>query len=200
MGLLIPAASTGFVRFVPQGAAGAKSPKESWIFCATLRDGSQFAIDLCNAQYNMTTAQEHTSGVFPWEQYMQRLAIPGGIPVKTQHLVYCFTDSVAAKFKGTAQDADAGRFVEEDLRIAAQVRASGTLNITLMALPLSNKMGYTLAQLMSLKSAEFDIAAAKFKACQSASMGFLRDTIDRGDVTWILTERLHKGGWYESGS
>lgn len=77
--------------------------------------------------------------------------------------------------------------------------ALSSFNISLMVLPLNGNMGCTLAQLTSLKTAEFDVAAAKFKACQKASLDTVRDIIDRGDAAWMLTERLHKGGWYGPG-
>jgi hypothetical protein len=67
-----------YARFVPQLSASSADPPVTWLFRATLRDGSTFAIDVCNAQYTASTVEDTHCGVFPWDQYMERLRVEVG--------------------------------------------------------------------------------------------------------------------------
>jgi hypothetical protein len=61
------------VEFVPQEAAIYKDTTTHHLFFVVLRDGTKWAIDLCNAQFCATTTLDHGSGVFPWADYMRQL-------------------------------------------------------------------------------------------------------------------------------
>jgi hypothetical protein len=61
------------VEFVPQEAAIYKDTTTHHLFFVVLRDGTKWAIDLCNAQFCATTTLDHESGVFPWADYMRQL-------------------------------------------------------------------------------------------------------------------------------
>lgn len=64
----------------------------------------------------MTNSQEHPCGVFPWEKYLQRLAIPKDTQIDYKPLIHCLDVNRYLKPTGNINDVDAGIFAVEDIR------------------------------------------------------------------------------------
>lgn len=106
-----------------------KPPKPPiyWIFRATLSNGSQFAIDPCNAQYSSTTKKERSHGVFPWDSYLRRLNVPTDAPLEVHELKYHEpkgTDHPA----GSLRRGRANIFANKDIRSTAESIAATYLS------------------------------------------------------------------------
>jgi hypothetical protein len=119
-------------------ASSDKSPAY-WIFRATLRDGSMFAIDPCNAQYSFTTTRERSCGVYPWESYISRLQSISGNPVDIHS-----HDFHAAKHMvkpvGNIKDGQQNISVDADVRSTAESMAIGALSVGYRKLPLKTQL------------------------------------------------------------
>jgi hypothetical protein len=115
-----------YVRFVPQAETAANSLPVCKIFRATLRNGQMFAIDPCNAQYNFSTSAEHGHGVSEWDSYIERLLIADRdtIDVKPTNFGHFLPAMITS---GTLADAQAGNFLDADIKATAEMKAHSNL-------------------------------------------------------------------------
>jgi hypothetical protein len=183
-----------FVHFVPRSASSSADPSVGWLFCATLSDGSKFAIDVCNAQYTVNTSEDPVCGVFPWEQYMERLSVTHGDLVGHQYLGYCLDNRYTAGMTGTARDVQAGIFTLKDKECVAGIFATGTYTLTSAVLHLKNG-GLTMSNLVGLPTSGYEERLNIFKARHQERLGHARNSVDRGDAQWMLLERFRAGAW-----
>lgn len=124
-------------------------PPIFWIFRATLIDGSQFAIDPCNAQYSFTTKQERSRGVFPWDAYLRRLEVPADVPLDVHELTFHEVKGTVDPV-GTLQQGRAHVFADEDIRSTAESIAATYFFATARDLVLTQDM--LLTQFMARSS------------------------------------------------
>lgn len=117
-------------------------PPPFWIFRATLSDGSQFAIDPCNAQYSFTTRKDRSRGVFPWDSYLGRLMVPDDGPFNTYGLTHRRPNARTPP-TGTLKEGRANFFRDEDIRSTAECAASAQLDVTARTLVLSHDLQLT---------------------------------------------------------
>jgi len=96
-----------------------ESPPTYWIFRATLSDGSQFAIDPCNAQYSFTTQQDRIRGVFPWNSYLGRLMVPSDAPLDAHELTF-HKPKGKVHPAGTLEEGRSNLFADQDIRSTAE--------------------------------------------------------------------------------
>jgi hypothetical protein len=52
-------------------------PATHWLFCFTLPDGSDYAVDFANAQFAHVPTRMHFYGIMPWSDYMSHLQLSG---------------------------------------------------------------------------------------------------------------------------
>lgn len=164
------------VRFGPLDDASSDKSPTSWIFRATLRDGSMFAIDPCNARYSFTTAEERKCGVFPWNSYMSRLSLASGAPVSIQSLGSHTPNSNASPV-GNIEDGKRNIFVDADIRLTAELLASGIPAYTCATLS-TGPTKLTLNKLMA-RNSNHTAHAANF----SIFKNHLEDIIKAGRTT-----------------
>lgn len=183
-----------FVRFVPQRSSSLADPSVGWLFCATLRDGSKFAIDVCNAQYTVNTSEDANCGVFPWEQYMTRLSVSHGDLVSEQDLGFCLNTPYSADPTGTARAVEAGILTLEDEQCVAEIFASSVTTVSPMVLSFKHD-GLTLTKLLDLPASGHEEGVVIFKAGHQQCLDHARGSLDRGDAQWMLLERFRAGAW-----
>ena len=128
-----------------------KPPKPPifWIFRATLSDGSQFAIDPCNAQYSFTTKKERSHGVFPWEPYLRRLEVPTDDPLEVHELKY-HEPRGSVHPAGSLRRGRANIFANKDIRSTAESIAATYLSAIASHLILTQDL--LLTTIMDRKS------------------------------------------------
>jgi hypothetical protein len=166
-----------------------KSPA-CWIFRATLRDGSIFAIDPCNAQYKFTTSQDRTRGVFPWKSYLDRLSVTG--PVKVDSIL-----SHAAKGEvfpeGSLGQGNANIFLDADIRSSADCLASSACKV--ISVGLQYRQGLSMKKLMARSSTHLEHAehVKLFKAQLTHSLKLTRD---HGIKVMVMDRLRHKAQNY----
>lgn len=114
-------------------------PPIYWIFRATLRDGSQFAIDTCNAQYTFTTKQERSHGVFPWDSYLRRLGVPADAPLHVHEITFHKPKGTVHPV-GTLKEGRADFFHDEDIRSTAESMIATQLFATARDLILTHEL------------------------------------------------------------
>lgn len=168
-----------YVKFIPQDETAQNMASTCYIFRATLRNGQMFALDPCNAQYNFTTAAERGHGIFEWDSYMDRLLVANRAAIDVQPLYF---RAPPAPLSGNFRDAQAGIFVDTDIKAAAETRAYSNL-VTFLAclrgvlaprpLPLPEESYLTLTQLMSFSSIDYEN-----KRCVAALTEVLDDVIE----------------------
>ena len=182
-------------RFVSRISVPGEDTSISWLFRATLRDGSSFAIDVCNAQYSVNSSEDADRGVFPWEQYMERLSVSHGDFVREQTLEACLRAQMTADLTGTVADVQAGILTAHDKQIVARVFVSTLVMLTLTTLPCL--YGLTLTELMGRPSPGFDEAVKTFKTCHQKGLDGMRKTMAlRSGCFWNVLQLVH--GWGES--
>jgi hypothetical protein len=145
------------VRFGPDDETSSDEPPSYWIFRATLRDGSMFAIDPCNAQYSFTTAEERNCGVFPWETYLSRLSLESGAPVSIQSLGSHAPNPDVSPV-GNIEDGKRGIFIDADIRLTAELLATRIPAYTCATLS-TGPTKLTLVKLMARDSNQTEHAA-----------------------------------------
>jgi hypothetical protein len=182
------------VRFVPRGSSSSVDQSVGWLFCAILSDGSKFAIDVCNAQYTVNTADDAVCGVFPWEPYMRRLSVAHGDIVAHQYLSYCLDNRYSAGLTGTAKDVEAGIFTAEDKEGAAEICATAVHTIVSVVMELKHG-GLTITKLMGLPASGYEEGVNSFKAVYQQCFDHARGSLERGDAQWMLLERFKAGAW-----
>lgn len=177
------------VRFGPLDEAASDKSPTYWIFRATLRDGSMFAIDPCNAQYSFTTAQERNCGVFPWNSYLSRLSLASGAPVSIQPLG-SHAPSPNATPIGNIEDGKRHIFVDADIRSTAESMGSKRIVKACITMPAT----LTLDQVLAHKSNQIEYAAnvRAFKNHLEAVIEAGRTT--KSGVKDVLMDRLHRKG------
>ena len=181
-----------YARFVPQLSASSADPTITWLFRATLRDGSTFAIDVCNAQYTASTVEDTHCGVFPWDQYMERLRVEvGGAFVG---LGFCATRRTRTDMTGTVEDVASGIFTAADKQTVAEVLAMSIIAVVSMALTHSTK-GLTMAKLVGLPSSDYVTGVQHFRFCLQECLKFARERIEAGDAQGMLLSRFEAGLW-----
>lgn len=170
--------ATRFLHLLPHGNTSLSKGSTSWVFRATLPDGSKFAIDLCNAQYSTTTAEQRYRAIFPWDEYLQRLEVPNGPPLDTQPLEYCITKIRGGPLKGSVNSAKAGIFVEEDVRahihsLSASANVVASNDKLIMPLPkLDSVVG------PASEERDYKLALEKYKATYGYHLHLSRRTVD----------------------
>ena len=179
-------------RFVSRISVPGEDTSISWLFRATLRDGSSFAIDVCNAQYSVNSLEDADRGVFPWEQYMERLSVTHGDLVREQALEACLRAQMTADLTGTVADVQAGILTAHDKQTVARVFVSTLAMFSVITLPLN---GLTLTELMGRSSPGFDEGVKSFKTCHQKGLDGTRKMIDDGAAQWMLLERFAAGAW-----
>jgi hypothetical protein len=188
-----PTASRSVRYHVEDDASSDKSPIY-WIFRATLRDGSMFAIDPCNAQYSFTTAEERNSGVFPWDYCIDRLSLTGD-PGVVHELGFHAPDKKAYPV-GNIEDGQRDIFVDADIRSTSESMASGALAVGCTT--LSSKTQLSLSGIMASTSNQTkhkeDISL--FKKHLQDVMPHMRTTEKDGvnGIKYVLMQRLHQKG------
>lgn len=134
------------VRFASLDFTSSNKSPTYWIFRAKLSDGSEFAIDPCNAQYSFTSAQERNCGVFSWQSYLNRLSITVSAISDIQDL-----RSHAPKRDvypvGSIKDGEKDVFIDADFRSTAELMASSSLAVACGTLRYKTKS--SLKQLMA---------------------------------------------------
>lgn len=142
------------VRFAPLDISASNKSLIYWIFRVTLRDGSVFAFDPCNAQYSCTTIQERKCGVFPWESYLSRLSVTSLIEVQG----FLFNAPKGEVYPvGNIKDGKANVFLDADIRSTAEWMASSFF--TCVSAGLQFKANRSLGQLMARSSSHQEFAA-----------------------------------------
>jgi hypothetical protein len=65
------------VVFIPshRGVKVPAIPATHWLFCITLPDGSDYAVDLANAQFAHTPTRMQFHGIMPWTDYISHLRL-----------------------------------------------------------------------------------------------------------------------------
>jgi hypothetical protein len=187
-----------FTRFVSRISVLENDTSICWVFRATLSDGSAFAIDVCNAQYGVSSPEDADRGVFPWGQYMERLSVSHGDLIKEQALEVCFQAQTKAGLTGNVADVQAGVLTAEDKQAVARFFVSTVALVTALALPYSHG-GLTLSKLVRLPSSGFDKAVTNFKTGHQKSLNGMRKMIDDGAAQRILLERFAGGQWLGPG-
>ena len=135
-----------------------------------------FAIDPCNAQYSFTTAEERNCGVFPWDSYVSRLPLASGAPVSVQSLGF-YTPSPDTSPVGDIEDGKKNIFVDADIRLTAELTASGIPAYTCATLS-TDPAKLTLDKLMARNSNQ-----AAHAANVSIFKDHLEDIIKAGRAT-----------------
>jgi len=183
-----------FTRFVPRIPAPSVDPSVSWIFRATLKDGSAFAIDVCNAQYTVNTPEDADRGVFPWEQYLTRLRVAPGDVLDEQALGSRVKIRYTETLTGTVEELQAGIITPEDKQNVAEhvAMAVGLVASTNM---LPEHGGLTVPKLIGLPSPGHEEGLNKFKDCHQRAMRIARDRIDHGDAQRLLFKQ-HVTGFF----
>ena len=170
----------------------------SWVFCATLQDDSKFAIDVCNAHYSMTTSQEHQCGVFPWEEYLQRLDIHKGTQIDYKPLIHCLDVNRYLKPTGTIKDGDVGIFALEDIR--RSVIGAAVISSKVCCAVLQERTKWKLAILLRASSADFDRGFAVYKHCFQLCYKEKRKIMKTDWVAQCVSQRIREEAEKESGA
>jgi hypothetical protein len=165
-----------------------------WLFQAKLTDGSLFAIDVCSAQYTINAPEDCDRGVFPWEQYMERLSVSHGDFVTERRLGFCILAQDYYPVTGTVENIKAGIFTAEDIQSVAEFLVKAVSESTIQVLP-KNHNGLTLERLLRLPPSDYNKGVESFKTCHQQSLQARRCIIDHGDTQYLLANRYEAGSW-----
>ena len=171
--LIVPKACY-FTRFISRVDFPGNDPGICWLLRATLRDGSEFAIDVCNAQYAINTAEDSNCGVFPWEPYMERLSVSNRGSVEGCDLGFCWKGG-GGDPTGSVEDIKNGSLTAEDKQFA------GTLMVSCAIERISITPG---------KLPYYDEGRTNFKAAYQQCLDIVRGNLVDGGAQQLLLQVL----------
>jgi hypothetical protein len=175
-----------FARFVARGSART-SGSICWILRATLRDGSTFAIDVCNAQYAASTPEDAFCGVFPWEQYMERLSVAKSDIIDTQVLNSSANMRLRTKLVSTLASVKAGVMAAEEKHCSADIMAMMIQEVTRGLIYRSPK-SVAVEKLTLLPSSDYEKEVNNFKAVHQRCLDIVNSKIVTGGVLGMIPE------------
>jgi hypothetical protein len=149
------------VEFVPQEAAIYKDATTHYLFCVILRDGTRWAIDLCNAQFCTTTQLDHEIGVFPYNDYMTQLKATTEDIIDARPLLSNKDTLVDMDLVGLPPTDRSPRFTRGCLHAKAEMLAILTPEGVLLSWPV--RMCGTLDQLPKLPVDEYNRVVCMLK-------------------------------------
>jgi hypothetical protein len=184
------------VQVNPSSSKKPKPPKPPiyWTFRATLSDGSQFAIDPCNAQYSFTTKQERSRGVFPWDSYLGRLEVPVDVPFDVHELTFHKPKGTAHPV-GTLEQGRSNFFLDEDIRSTAESIAATYIFATARDLTLTQDM--LMTQIMD-RSSNRQVYANHARAFKEQIERDFKERREAGIKTTLLHRLEVKAGVRQS--
>lgn len=94
---------------------------------------------------------------------------------------------------GTAANAAADIFLEEDVRASAHVAAMSVYEVTQTCIEAQN--GLTMAKLLGRHSAEYEASNSEYKTCHRTCLGILVNLIVGGRGLEQLECRFQTGPW-----
>jgi hypothetical protein len=148
------------VKFVPQEAAIYKDTTTLYLFSVVLRDGMQWALDPCNAQYCFTTPLQHECGFLPWDEYMINLGVSPGY-VHSQPLLTYKLAAIDLIRAGFLPKGKLGRCSPDRLHVMAEIRAISVNEAILDYFPVKTRCTWVLFS--NLPQDEYDRAVACFE-------------------------------------
>jgi hypothetical protein len=160
-----------------------------WVLRATLRDGSTFAIDVCNAQYAASTPEDALCGVFPWEQYMQRLSVSDSDIVNTQILGSIGNQRLGTKMTSPLASAKAGVMTAEDKQCSADIMAMMIQEVTSGGV-IRPQNGVAIRKLMFLPSSDYDEEVEIFKALHERCLDIVGKKIAKEGALALTPDRF----------
>jgi hypothetical protein len=185
-----------FTRFVSRISIPGQDTSICWLLRATLRDGSTFAIDVCNAQYAGNTTEDSGCGVFPWGPYMERLSASQGNVVSEQALEFCSTVVYNYSMTGNLGDVRAGRLTVADKRSLSEFMVSKATSSSHRTLP-RDKGGVklTLDKILRLPSSGYDEGVKTFRVCNQKCLDLIANTLGNGGAQMLIMGRFAGGTW-----
>jgi hypothetical protein len=185
-----------FTRFVSRISVPGHDKSICWLFRATLKDGSTFAIDVCNAQYTVNTSEDSGCGVFPWKSYMERLSVSKGDLMNEQALGFCYTVRYNAGLTGNLEDARAGRLTVADKQCLSEFMVSKAAQGTSRTMPCDvDAAKLTLDKLLRLPSSAYDEGVKRFRVCLQKCLDVVRIALGGGAAQMLLLGRFANGTW-----
>lgn len=176
------------MRFNPQNGPASENDGTYCAFRVTLRDGSTYAIDLCNAQYQTTTVLEHEHAIFPWDAYLERLSVSESDLLDTKPALstastVCCTETYLIP-SGRLEDMEASIYLREDVQVSTEAFTWSCYRNAL--LDWEGACGMSTVKLLSLPRDHYESAIGILKRHQQRRFVTMRCVLDNGEMTKLL--------------
>jgi len=161
------------------------------LFRVTLKDGSAYAIDLCNAQYRMTTALEHEHAMFPWDGYLERLSVDEDNIESITSAPSAVLALINYQIPSERLEAmKAGTYVRDDVHTATNMLIAS--DYAKAAIDWESVCGTSMLKLFGLPQENYDSIIKRIKLYQQKRFEEMRRLLDDGRMTIVLRYMIAK--------